>query len=74
VDAKSFAFASENGGVVLSARNARTLRASLDSIYRGRILVETLDAGEGARPSLDTTRLPGADSGAPSLTSTPGRR
>jgi hypothetical protein len=46
VDAKKFAFLHDVHGEVLGAGNALALRASLDTIYRGRILAEALDAGE----------------------------
>jgi uncharacterized protein YegL len=46
VDAKKFAFLHDVHGEVLGAGNALALRASLDTIYRGRILAEAIDAGE----------------------------
>jgi len=46
IDAKKFAFLRDVHGEVLGAGNALALRASLDTIYRGRILAEALDAGE----------------------------
>ncbi|MGH7554816.1 MAG: vWA domain-containing protein [Longimicrobiales bacterium] len=46
VDADVFSFVREVQGDVLGARNGVTLRASLDTIYRGRILAEAMDAGE----------------------------
>ena len=54
VDAKKFAFLHDVHGEVLGAGNAIALRASLDTIYRGRILAEALDAGE----SLPSTTPP----------------
>jgi hypothetical protein len=46
VDAEAFAFVRDVRGDVLGARNGAALRASLDTIYRGRILAEAMDAGE----------------------------
>lgn len=46
VDAQKFAFVRDVQGDVLGASNGPSLRASLDSIYRGRILAEAVDAGE----------------------------
>jgi Mg-chelatase subunit ChlD len=51
VDAKNFAFLRDVHGEVLSAANAVSLRASLDTIYRGKILAEAVDAGESLTPS-----------------------
>lgn len=51
VDAKKFSFLSQVHGEVLGAGNAFALRASLDTIYRGRILAEAVDAGESLPPS-----------------------
>jgi hypothetical protein len=53
VDAENFSFVREVRGEVLGASNGVALRATLDTIYRGRILAEALDAGEtlpAARP------------------------
>ena len=50
VDAKNFAFLRDVRGEVLSASNALSLRASLDTIYRGKILAEAVDAGETLTP------------------------
>jgi von Willebrand factor type A domain len=46
IDAEKFAFVREVRGEVLGAGNAVALRASLDTIYRGKILAEAMDAGE----------------------------
>ncbi len=46
VDADKFAFVNEVRGTVIQARNAVALRAGLDTLYRGRILAEAMDAGE----------------------------
>ena len=51
VDAKKFSFLHDVHGEVLGAGNALALRASLDTIYRGRILAEAVDAGETNPPS-----------------------
>jgi hypothetical protein len=56
VDAAKFAFVRDVRGEVLGAGNAVALRASLDTIYRGKILAEAMDAGERLAPSTDTTR------------------
>jgi uncharacterized protein YegL len=50
IDADKFAFVREVRGEVLGAGNAVALRASLDTIYRGRILAEAMDAGETLTP------------------------
>ena len=59
VDAAKFGFVSEVRGTVLEAHNALALRASLDTLYRGRILAEAIDAGEDlpARPDTSTKVL-----------------
>lgn len=46
VDADKFAFVNEVRGTVIQARDAVALRAGLDTLYRGRILAEAVDAGE----------------------------
>jgi hypothetical protein len=46
VDARKFAFLREVHGDVLGASNGTALMASLDTIYRGKILAEAMDAGE----------------------------
>ncbi|MEP7381164.1 MAG: VWA domain-containing protein [Gemmatimonadota bacterium] len=46
VDAEKFAFVNDVRGTVIEARNASALRAGLDTLYRGRILAEAMDAGE----------------------------
>src|SRR5215208_254644 len=61
VDAKHFDFVRTVRGEVLSAADASALHEGLDRIYRGKILAEALDAGEGlpadsVRPAVDTTR------------------
>ena len=59
VDAGNFGFVNDVRGTVLAANNALALRASLDTLYRGRILAEAIDAGEGlpARPDTSTKML-----------------
>jgi hypothetical protein len=59
VDAAKFGFVNEVRGTVLEAHNALALRASLDTLYRGRILAEAIDAGESlpARPDTSTKVL-----------------
>lgn len=51
VAADKFSFVRNVRGEVLGAGNALALRASLDTIYRGKILAEAVDAGEGRAPS-----------------------
>ena len=46
VDARKFDFLPEVHGEVLGASDGVALRASLDTIYRGKILAEAMDAGE----------------------------
>lgn len=46
VDARTFDFLPDVHGEVLGASNGVALRASLDTIYRGKILAEATDAGE----------------------------
>lgn len=46
VEASRFAFVKEVNGEVLGAANGMALRAGLDSLYRGRILAESMNAGE----------------------------
>jgi hypothetical protein len=56
IDAKKFSFLHDVHGEVLGADNAVGLRASLDTIYRGRILAEAVDAGETLTPSTPTKK------------------
>ena len=56
VDADKFAFVRDVRGEVLGAGNGAALRASLDTIYRGKILAEAMDAGERLAPSTDSSR------------------
>jgi Mg-chelatase subunit ChlD len=53
-----FSFVRDVRGELLSASNAVTLRASLDTIYRGRILAEAMDAGETLPVTKRDTTLP----------------
>lgn len=46
VDRKRFDFVADVKGVLVSARDGIALRASLDTLYRGKILAEAIDAGE----------------------------
>ena len=46
IDANRFDFLRDVHGEVLGAGNGVALRASLDTIYRGKILAEAVDAGE----------------------------
>ena len=52
VEASRFDFVHDVKGEVLAARNGLGLRASLDSIYRGRILAESMNAGETLADTL----------------------
>jgi hypothetical protein len=56
VDKEKFGFVPEVRGTVLEARNATALRASLDTLYRGRILAEAVDAGETLPAPPDSAR------------------
>jgi Mg-chelatase subunit ChlD len=57
VDAGKFSFVRELRGEVLGAGNGAALRASLDTIYRGKILAEAMDAGEQLAPTTsDSSR------------------
>jgi hypothetical protein len=58
IDAQKFGFLRSVHGDVLGAANSVALRASLDTIYRGKILAEAMNAGE----TLPSVRR---DSGAP---------
>jgi Mg-chelatase subunit ChlD len=51
IDKRRFAFLEEVNGEVFGAANGLALRASLDSIYRGRILAEAMNAGETLPPT-----------------------
>jgi nitric oxide reductase activation protein len=68
VDADKFAFVNDVRGTVIEARNAVALRAGLDTLYRGRILAEAVDAGESLPmlPSTDSTAPAGAAAAPPS--------
>lgn len=55
VDARKFDFLRETHGEVLGASDGVALRASLDTIYRGKILAEATDAGESL-PGRDSSR------------------
>lgn len=57
VDAGKFSFVRDLRGEVLGAGNGAALRASLDTIYRGKILAEAMDAGEQLAPTTsDSSR------------------
>jgi len=61
VDAEKFAFVPAVRGTVIEARDAVALRAGLDTLYRGRILAEAVDAGETLPASnADSSNRPGA--------------
>ena len=55
IDAKKFDFVRGVHGDVLGASNGAALRASLDTIYRGRILAEAMDACESLPARRDTS-------------------
>ncbi len=55
VGAEHFGFVQEVRGTLLEARNEVALQASLDTLYRGRILAEAVDAGETL--PADTNRV-----------------
>ena len=56
IDAKRFAFLKRVNGEVLGAANGVALRASLDTIYRGKILAEAMNAGETLPTSAPVKR------------------
>ena len=58
VGADKFRFVNEVRGTVLEAHNALALRASLDTLYRGRILAEAVDAGETLPNRPDSASKP----------------
>lgn len=68
VDADKFAFVNDVRGTVIEARDAVALRAGLDTLYRGRILAEAVDAGETLPllPPIDSTAPAGAAAAPPS--------
>ena len=51
IDKERFAFLKEVNGDVLGAADGLALRAGLDSIYRGKILAEAMNAGETQSPA-----------------------
>lgn len=51
IDKERFAFLKDVNGDVLGAANGLALSASLDSIYRGKILAEAMNAGETPSPA-----------------------
>lgn len=50
-DPATFGFLTETGGDVFAARGGAELRRALGDVYRGRILAEAADYGEGAPPA-----------------------
>lgn len=52
VEGEKFSFVSDVRGTLVEARNAVALRAGLDTLYRGRILAEAVDAGETLRDTV----------------------
>lgn len=52
VDRKRFDFVPNVNGVLVEARDGIALRAGLDTLYRGRILAEAVDAGETLRDRI----------------------
>ncbi len=60
IDSEKFGFVNEVHGAVMEAKNAIALRANLDTLYRGRILAEAVDAGETlpARPDSSGSATP----------------
>ena len=74
VAASNFAFASDVKGEVVGAANGAALEAALDTLYRGRVLAEALDAGEGTAPTAVAPALPAADSARGTDSTPSGRR
>ena len=52
IEASKFGFVQAVKGELLEARNGTALRTTLDSLYRGRILAESMDAGETLADTL----------------------
>ena len=50
-DPATFGFLRETGGDVFAARGGAELRRALGDVYRGKILAEAADYGEGAPPA-----------------------
>ena len=61
-EARAFFVVNASNGEVLAARNGLGLRASLDSIYRGRILAESMNAGETLADTLSPNASRTSDS------------
>jgi von Willebrand factor type A domain-containing protein len=55
IDAETFGFVRDVRGEVVGASNGIALKASLDTIYRGKILAESVDAGESLPDSTKKT-------------------
>ena len=70
VDADKFAFVRDVRGEVVGARNGAALRASLDQIYRGKILAESVDAGETLPDSAARRTGGGPDTARPPQSTT----
>ncbi len=60
IDAARFGFVNEVRGAVLHANDGPGLRASLDTLYRGRILAEAVDAGETIPARTDSAGTRGS--------------
>ena len=65
VDARRFAFVNEVRGEVVGATDGPALRASLDTIYRGKILAESIDIGETRSDSTKAAPAPNLSSPSP---------
>jgi hypothetical protein len=65
VDARRFAFVNEVKGEVLGATDGAALRANLDTIYRGKILAESIDIGETLPSSTKGAQAPNPSSPSP---------
>ena len=75
VSAERFDFVRDVHGEVLGASNGPALRMSLDSIYRGKILAESMDAGETlADTSQRSATALAPDSGRAARTPPPPRK
>jgi Mg-chelatase subunit ChlD len=63
IDAEKFAFVRSVRGEVVGANNGEALQTSLKEIYEGKILAESIDAGETLpdRTVLDSTVVPRRD-------------
>ncbi len=65
VDARRFDFVKNVRGEVVGASDGMALRASLDTIYRGKILAESVDVGETLPDSAKSPKQTGSPAALP---------